>query len=138
MIVRELTLDLARTLVPQLAHRDREEILRRHPDLERWARSRCELPGSAWALLRGQDVLAACGIVFEGETGVLWIAGREGWTRHIRHALRIFRAVRESGVVKRLECRACADNAVAQRFALRLGFRALGQAGGFVSYGMAL
>lgn len=137
MIVRPLTLDLARSLAPRLAARDRTEILRRYPDLERWARSRCEL-GAAWALVHGKDVLAAGGIIFEGATGILWLAGREGWTRHVKHALRVFREIKASGVVRRLECKACSDNAAAQRFALRLGFRPLGAAAGFVAYGMAL
>jgi hypothetical protein len=138
VIVRELTVERARALVPHLGERDRAEIARRYPDLNLWARSRCELPGAAWALLDGKEVLAAGGVMFEGTTGVLWVAGREGWTRHVKHALRVFREVRDSGVVKRLECRVCADNPRAQDFARRLGFMALGADGGFVSYGMAL
>lgn len=135
MILRPLTLDLARALVPNLGARDRMEIQRAYPDLDHWARSRCDLPGAAWALV-GEEVLAAGGIIFEGATGVLWLAGREGWTRHVKHALRAFREIRASGVVKRLECKACADNTAAQRFAQRLGFRQLGAATGFVAYGM--
>jgi RimJ/RimL family protein N-acetyltransferase len=138
VILRPLTLDLARALVPHLAARDRTEIQRAYPNLERWARSRCELPGAAWALVRDDQVLAAGGIIFEGATGILWIAGREGWTRHVKHALRAFREIKASGVVRRLECKACTDNASAQRFARRLGFRPLGAAAGFVAYGMAL
>jgi hypothetical protein len=138
MTLRPLTLDLARALVPHLAARDRAEIQRAYPDLGRWARSRCELPGAAWALVRGEDVLAAGGIIFEGATGILWIAGREGWTRHVKHALRVFREIKACGCFQRLECKACTDNTSAQRFARRLGFRPLGAAAGFVSFGMAL
>lgn len=138
MIVRWLTVDLARALIPHLGERDRAEIMRRYPDLERWARSRFELSAIGLALLRNDDVLAIGGMIFEGETGVLWMAGREGWTRHVKHAIRVFREIRGSGIVKRLECRVCADNPRAQDFARRLGFTPLGTDGGFVSYGMAL
>lgn len=133
----ELTLSMALSLLPNLSARDRSEIRRTHPDLERWALDRCTLPGLGWALVIDHEVQAIGGVVDRAGVGTLWLAGRAGWTRHVRHALRVFREIRASGF-QRLECKAYLDNRRAQRFAERLGFERLGVKDNLVHYGMAL
>jgi RimJ/RimL family protein N-acetyltransferase len=132
----ELTVPMAISLLPHLAARDRAEVMRTHPDLEQWARERCALPGNAWALVKDDQVLAIGGVVHRGGVGTIWLAGRAGWTRHVKHALRVWREILAVGF-NRLECKACADNQRARRFAERVGFQMLYVKNGFVHYGMA-
>jgi hypothetical protein len=108
--VRELTLPMALELAANLDARDRRDPAR-YPDLERWAIDRCTLPGVAWALLKDGQVMLACGVVSSGATAMLWLAGREGWRRYIKHPLRIWRAVLEAGAFERFECQCAEDNA---------------------------
>lgn len=135
--VRELTLPMALELAANLDNRDRMEILRVYPDLDRWALERCTLPGNAWALIEEGQVMVAGGIVDQGTKGTLWLAGRTGWRRRVKHAVRIWRAIRESRLYQRLECQCTEDNPVAQRFAERLGFQREGVRNGLVDFGMA-
>jgi hypothetical protein len=100
--VRELTLPMALELAANLGARDRMEILRMYPDLDRWALERCTLPGNAWALIEDGQVIVAGGIVDQGTKGTLWLAGRTGWRRSVKHAVRIWRAIRESGLYRAL------------------------------------
>lgn len=121
MIV-DLTLPMALELSRNLAPRDRYEITGTEPDLERWARTRCALPGSSWALVEG-EVLAAGGVIDAGRVGTLWIAGRAGWTRYVKQALWIWKLMRGlQHPYGRLECRVYESNPAARAFAERLGF----------------
>lgn len=139
MIVRSLTLEMARSLIPHLAARDRAEIALNYPDLEEWARSRIELPGVAWAIVKGEDVIAVGGVVTNSaKEGCLWMAGREGWARrHIRHALRVFDVIKGFGGYPALRCKCAADNQTARAFAERIGFEKMWIENGLVHYGMA-
>jgi hypothetical protein len=134
--VRELTLPMALELAEHLDNRDRIEILRAYPDLERWALDRCTLPGMAWALLEDGAVVLAGGVVTNGLNGTLWLAGRPGWRKSIKHPLRIWRAIRESRFCERFECQCAEDNPIAQHFAQCIGFTPEGTRAGVVHYGM--
>lgn len=136
-IVRELTLPMALELAANLGARDRMEILRMYPDLDRWALERCTLPGNAWALIEDGQVIAAGGIVDQGAKGTLWLAGRTGWRRSVKHAVRIWRAIRDSGLYQRFECQCAEDNSVAQRFAERMGFEREAVRNGLIEFRMA-
>lgn len=135
--VRELTLPVALELAANLDARDRDEILRMYPDLERWALDRCTLPGMAWALIAHGEVVFACGVVSNGPKGTMWIAGRPGWRRHAKHALRICREVMQAGVYEYFECQCAADNPTAQHFAERIGFERVGARHGLIDYRVA-
>ncbi len=139
MIPHQLTLEHLREIAANLAARDREEILRMYPDLDAWVQSRMWLGGSAWALVDKGTVYAVGGVLTGSKNeGVLWLAGREGWgRRYIRHALRIFDAIKGFGGYRGLRCRCAADNKVARRFAEYLGFEETGLKDGLVHYGMA-
>lgn len=134
--MRELTLPMALELAANLDARDRAEISLAYSDLERWAHDRCTLPGIAWALIQGGQVILAGGVVSNACKGTLWMAGREGWRRHAKHAVRIWRAIRAAGVYERFECQCAEDNDIAQRFAERMGFERLGARAGLVNYGV--
>ena len=110
-----------------------------YPDLEAWARSRIELGGAAWAGVERGDVIAVGGVFSNSaKEGVLWMAGRDGTgRRYVRHALRIFDAIKGFGGYSALRCRCVAENTVARRFAERLGFEETGAQDGLVHYGMA-
>ena len=131
----ELTLPMALSILPHLSARDSSEIRRTQPDLEKWAMGRCMLPGMAVAIIAGGEVQAIGGVVDCNGVGTLWLAGREGWTRYVKHVLRVFREIQLAGF-KRMECKAYLDNARAQRFVERLGFARIGVKGNLVHYGM--
>jgi len=135
-MIAPLTLDMARALAASLCTLDREEALRVYPDLEAWARARCELPGTAWGLVIDGQVLAAGGVVSkDADTGTLWLAGREGWAMpYVIHAVRIWREVMASGMYKRFECECAVGRAVARRFAERMGFKEMSIKDGLVKY----
>lgn len=138
-MIAELTLPMALELAAHLDPRDCADALQAYPDLDRWALERCTLPGAAWALIVRGDVLAAGGVVSkDAETGVLWLAGREGWTRYIKHAVRIWREIRACGLYRRFECRCAIGRDTATRFAERMGFQRLYARDGFVHYEVAL
>lgn len=134
-----LTIEHLLALAPHLGAVDREEILRRQPSLEAWARSRIQPNSTGWALVHGGEVIAAGGVfTIPGREGVLWMVGREGWARrHIRHAMRIFDVIKGFGGYSALRCRCAAENVVARRFAERLGFEQTGAQDGLVHYEMA-
>lgn len=138
MMAVRLRPDHVVALLPHLGARDRAEILRVFPTLEKWAVSRFDL-GAAWALVSGDEVIAIGGVVTGKDAeGVLWMAGREGWARrHIRHALRVFDVIKGFGGYAVLRCRCAVDNAVSRRFAERLGFEQIEGDSDFVTYGMA-
>lgn len=138
MKVVQLTLEHALALVPVLGARDREEIGIHYADLNDWARSRVGL-GVAWALIDGEEVIAAGGVIGNAGAGVLWIAGRDGWARrHIRHALRVFDVIKGFGGYSALRCRCLVENRVACAFAERLGFEKTSTDGVLVNFGMTL
>lgn len=136
-IVRELTLPMALELAANLDTLDRAEIGIVYSDLDRWALDRCTLPGMAWALMEDGQVILAGGVVSNASKGTLWMAGRPGWRRHAKHAVRIWRAIRAAGAYERFECRCAEDNHTAQRFVERMGFERLGARAGLVSYGVS-
>jgi hypothetical protein len=82
------------------------------------------------------QVIAAGGVVSkDAETGVLWLAGREGWAwPNVIHAVRIWRCVMASGLYRRFECECAASREAAMRFAERMGFRRLREENGIVHY----
>jgi len=139
-MIAPLTLDMALELSASLCAQDLEEALHAYPSLERWAKSRCELPGTAWGLVIDGQVIAAGGVVSkDGETGTLWLAGREGWAMpYVIHAVRIWREVMASGLYKRFECECAVGREAAIQFAERMGFRRLREENGFFYYGVAL
>lgn len=136
-MIEPLTLEMARALAANLSTLDREDILRTHADLAAWAQSRCTLPGAAWGLVIDGQVIAAGGVVSKDEeTGVLWLAGREGWAwPYVIHAVRIWREVMASGLYRRFECECAAGRAQAIEFAERMGFKRLREQNGLIYYG---
>lgn len=135
-----LTIDLARNLAANLCDADRTEALTVYADLDAWAQSRCDLPGAAWALVADGQVIVAGGVVSKSEdTGVLWLAGREGWAwPYVIHAVRIWKDVMASGLYRRFECECAVGRAQAIEFAERMGLRRLYEKGGFVHYGVTV
>lgn len=131
----ELTLSMLRELLPRLDHQHREEILRSHDDLERWALDRVTQPGTAWGLFDGHDIVAAGGVISNGAKGTLWLVGAEGWGRYVLHPVRIFRQVLEAKAYGEFECQCFEDNHPAQRFAEYLGFARREVRDGLVHYG---
>lgn len=134
MMLQELTLPMLLALLPKLDATHRAEILRTHADLERWAVDRVTLPGVAWALFDGEEIVAAGGVVSEGVKGTLWLAGAVGWQRYVLHPVRIFRGVIEAKVYREFECQCSEDNLPAQRFAEYLGFSKRDVRDGLVNY----
>lgn len=137
-MIAPLTVQMALELAEHLGEQDRAEALQAYPDLDAWARSRCALPGCAWALVVDGQVMAAGGVVSkDADTGTLWLAGRQGWaTRYVIHAVRIWREILRSGLYRRFECECSAARPIAQQFAERMGFKRLEQRDGFVYYGV--
>jgi len=129
---------MARELAANLSTQDRADVRRMYPDLEAWATSRCTLPGAAWGLVVEGQVIAAGGVVSkDAETGVLWLAGREGWAMpYVIHAVRIWREVMASGLYRRFECECAAGRALAIEFAERMGFKRLREENGLIYYGV--
>jgi hypothetical protein len=136
--VRELTLPMALELAANLGARDRMEILRAYPDLDSWALDRCTLPGNAWALIEDGQVMRRWGHRRSRvqRHAVARRANRLA-SRSVKHAVRIWRAIRESGLYRRVECQCAEDNVVAQRFAERMGFQREGVCNGLVDFGIA-
>jgi hypothetical protein len=136
MSIVPLTLDMACELAANLGTLDSEEALRVYPDLEAWAQSRVDLPGAAWALMLDEQVIVAGGVVSkDADTGVLWLAGRDGWAwPHVIHAVRIWREVLSSGLYKRYECECAIGRRPAMQFAERMGLKRLYEKDGLVHY----
>ena len=128
----------ALALTPYLCARHREEILRLHPDLEAWAIERAALNGVSYAVEDRFGPVLIGGVIDRGASGYLWLAGADGWQRHLRKVLRVLREVRRSRVYRYLECECFADNLEAQHFAERLGFTRLHRKADLYFYGMAL
>jgi len=135
-VIAPLTLPMARELAGNLGVLDRAEALRAYPDLQAWAQSRCSLPGAAWGLVIDGEVIAGGGVVSkDAETGVLWLAGREGWAKkYVIHAVRIWHEVMASGLYRRFECECAVDREAAIKFAERMGLQLLFERDGFVHY----
>jgi hypothetical protein len=132
-MVIPLTMPLAYDIAEHLCASHRDDVLREHPSVWSWASSAVEKPGTAWALV-GDKPLYAGGVQSDGDTGVLWLAGVEGWTRYVKHALKIARAILSSGAYKRYSCEVSAVDVKAQRFAERLGFVPLRVEDGLIKY----
>jgi hypothetical protein len=131
--VLPLTLPLAEDVAGRLCATHRADVLREYSTPRDWAKSRIELPGLAWAFAQERPMLAG-GLTERGGTATLWLAGCEGWTRYVKHVLRVWRAILESGAYPRYECEVHEDDPIARRFAERLGFRQLDVQKGFVLY----
>jgi RimJ/RimL family protein N-acetyltransferase len=134
-----MTLEHILALLPRIRACDAYEILAasRYRTLEDWARSRLDIPGCAFSALEG-DVVQACGGVLEGPVagiGALWLVGSERLQSVAKHVLRVWRAIRDHGGFRRLECKCYAANDVANRFALRLGFTFEGTLRGYTLEG---
>lgn len=130
-----LTHSLAAEVGASLCESHRADVLKEYPNVSAWARSRVDRPGLAWAFVCGKPVVAG-GVESRGETGLFWLAGTEGWTRYVRHVIRIFRAILESGTYARYTCEVVESDAPSRRFAERLGFRFLGARDGLIHYGV--
>jgi hypothetical protein len=134
--LRELTMPMALEIAENLCERHRCEVLRRYESLAAWALSRLELPGIAWAYLTDRTMMVG-GVVSSGETGVLWLAGREGWEPYARHAIRVCRSIIQTNVYERYTCEAQAGDAVVKRWVESFGFRRIKERNGYVVYGVA-
>lgn len=130
-----LTLPLAYELAAHLCPVHRDAVLRVYPSVWAWARSRVELPGSAWAFLQDGPV-GAGGVMTRGDTGVLWLAGREGWQRYVKHALKVCRGILASGAYQRYVAEVTEGFEAGMRFVEHLGFSRLGSSSGCVLYGV--
>lgn len=124
-----LALDIAERACP--AHR--ADIL--VTGAQEWARSRVELPGLAWAFVNDRPQVAG-GVLDAGAFGCLWLAGCEGWTRYVRHVIRLWKDIVSSGLFPRYACEVYESDYTARRFAERIGFTARGVRGGIVTYGV--
>lgn len=134
-MVLELTLGMALEVAGNLSERDRVEISRTWQDLDEWARSRTRLNGVAYGLVHGDTTLAIFGLIFEGPSGTLWAAGREGWQEHIKPLLRMWRSFQPSTLgLELLRCKVYADNPPARRLVEHLGFEAVEMRNGLVQY----
>lgn len=130
-----LTPALLNRLIPNLASRDAREILMLHESLESWARTR--FFGSAWAMVRGDEVLGAGGVMSLNEdTGVLWLAGTEHWTGYAMHVVRAWRAILSMRLYKRYEAQCHVDNPAARRFVEHFAFKPIYESNGWIHYRM--
>jgi hypothetical protein len=134
MRVAPLTLEHAYQVAEHMCTPHRSDVLRDYTSVWQWARSRVD-EGVAWACIADRPVWA-CGVVSAGQAGMLWLAGVEGWTRYVKHAIRVGRAIFASGSYRHYACEVDESDPVARRFAERLGFRALEAKDGFVLYGV--
>lgn len=136
-MLQPLTLEVALDAAGRLCARHRAAILRTWSTIEDWAHSRVEVNGLAYALIVEGRPVALVGIVFEGKEAMLWIAGCEGWERHVRRVLRIWREVLASAQelgLERFRCRVDEADAKAKHFVEHLGFAPSPAANGFVPY----
>ena len=130
------------SLLPRLREADVREILgaSRHPTMQSWAAAKVASAGVSLTLLV-DGVPMICGGVLEGAVrgiGVLWLVGARGCERHIKHVLRVWRAIREEGGYRRLECKCYAGNEKANEFAQRAGLRFEGRLEGYALDGSDL
>lgn len=129
--MRALTLEYAFELAEHLIPPHRADILREYVSVWSWARSRVG-SGVAWACLVGEQVFYGVGVMDNGQT---WLAaGRDGWADYIKHAVKVARAVLESGYRPSYYCEVDPADRTAQRFAEYLGFKPIGTKDGFINY----
>lgn len=129
---------MALEVAGNLRARDLEETLRLYPNVDAWALDRCTCPGIAWGVVVRGEVIAAFGVASRQHVGTLWVAGRDGWPRYVKHGLRVVREIIRARVYRVLALQCFLDNPVAQAFAERLGFAKLGVRDELVYYRMAL
>lgn len=134
MKVAPLNLEHAYQVAEHMCVSHRADVLRDYSSVWQWARSRVD-EGVAWTCIPDRPVWA-CGVVSVGQAGMLWLAGVEGWTRYVKHAVRVIRAIVASGAYRHYACEVDEADPVARRFAEHLGFRALEAKAGFVLYGV--
>lgn len=130
-----LTLPIALDIARRACREHRADILLTSP--EEWARSRIERPGLAWAFVSDSPMVAG-GVLDHDQFGLMWLAGCEGWTRYVRHVVRMWKSIVSSGLYKRYLCEVHEFDHLGRRFAERIGFTEMGTRNGFVSYGMVL
>lgn len=134
MNVAPLTLEHAYEVAEHMCAAHRSDVLRDYGSVWQWARSRVE-EGISWVGIAERPMWAG-GVIGVGQAGVIWIAGVEGWTRYVKHAIRVARAVLASGTYRHYACEVHESDSVSCRFAERLGFRALSTDKGLVLYGV--
>lgn len=134
MKVAPLTLEHAYQVAEHLCASHRADVLREHTSVWQWARSRIG-EGVAWAAIVEKPVIVG-GVIEHRGVGFLWLAGVEGWTRYVKHAIKIARAILASGTFRHYACEVHESDSVSRRFAERLGFRALDTREGLVFYGV--
>lgn len=135
MTVRELSLPDAEFIAARLCATHRADVLREFPSVSDWARNRVAAQGSAWVYV-GEHPIVAGGVETSGDQGLLWLAGIDGWTRYIKHAIRYWRAILSSGAYRRYVCEVSELDPVSREFAERMGFRAVKVENGLVLYGV--
>jgi hypothetical protein len=133
--VTALTVPMAREIAAQLCPTHRADVLRENDDVLSWADGLVGRPGLAWAVGPDRPQFMG-GVTSDGDVGVLWLAGVHGWTRYVKHAMRICREILKSGLHARYICEVHEFDHVARRFAERLGFSALETRDGLVLYGV--
>ncbi len=134
-MMTSLTLPIALDIAHRVCPTHRADILSGHRTEEDWARSRVELPGVAWAFVQENPVVIG-GVLGDGPIGMIWIAGCDGWTRYVKHVLRMWKVLVSSGLYKRYICEVHEFDHIARRFVERVGFTELGASGGIVTYGV--
>lgn len=133
--VRALTLVDAEYIAARACASHRSDILREFPSMSDWARNRVNAKGSAYVLAAECPIIAG-GVESFGAMGLLWLAGIDGWTMYVRHAIRLWRIALTSGAYNRYECEVHEADPIARQFAERLGFRQLDAKDGIVLYGV--
>lgn len=98
--------------------------------MQAWAKARLEQPGVAFAGVHERAVFVG-GV---DDTGMLWLAGVEGWTRYVKHAIKVARAILASGLHRRYLCEVHEADQASRRFAERLGFSEVRARDGLVLY----
>jgi hypothetical protein len=134
--VTPLTLEHACDVAAHLCAPHRADVLRDFSSPSDWAAERVRCPGSAWAALRGRAVFIGGVESAREDTGVLWMAGVEGWTRYVKHAIKIARAILTSGAYKHYQCEVHEADQASRRFAEHLGFSEIQTRDGLVLYGV--
>lgn len=136
MKVLPLTAEHAYQVADAMCAPHRSDVLRDHSTPRAWADDRLSRPGVAWAVVRGRAIIAGGVETHERDIGVLWLAGVNGWTRYVKHAIRIARAILSSGAYRQYRCEVHEADHVSRRFAERLGFREIRTSEHLVLYGV--
>lgn len=131
----KLSLEHAYQVADRICPSHRADVLLENDDVRAWAREKVEKSDLAWAYVKGRAQFIG-GIQPGGifGVGVMWLAGVEGWTRYVKHAIRVAREILASGVYRQYVCEVHEADPVARRFAEHLGFREVRVKDGLVLY----